>query len=392
MSHHQNDRARAEHLSRGAMVLALCVFTSCSFDSTTNAPLPRQVDGSPHDASQLDQHDDVDVVGAEISAVDSNSCDPECTSENAVCASGLCVCVDGYHDGGGASGDCVEADQCSPGFGIPTGDTDCQPSEDFCEPETQCTVLSGWEDGACLYGHLEDGTICDGESENPCTLGFECRAGLCEPVMPTCSESRPILLVHGINGSSENYAVMVQRLIDAGWPEDEIFLFDAEDPSWGCNVDNAHVIQALVESILTTTCQPRIDLVAHSMGVVSTRHFLKFLGGVDVVNTYVTLGGMHHGEFWSCLKPDWVDICVWNEICESGEFMEQLNADPATPGDTHWVSIYGSADETIPNESSHLEGAENIKLEGVEHSGPNGLLEREDVFLEVLRVLEYPCW
>ena len=46
----------------------------------------------------------------------------------------------------------------------------------------------------------------------------------------------------------------------------------------------------------------------------------------------------------------------------------------------------------MPNSSSFLEGAENIEMAGVEHAGPNGLQERQDVYAEVKRVLEYPCW
>ena len=63
-----------------------------------------------------------------------------------------------------------------------------------------------------------------------------------------------------------------------------------------------------------------------------------------------------------------------------------------TPGETHWVSMFGTADETVSNASSTLLGAENIPFEGVEHSGANGLLDSDEVWVEVVRALEYPCW
>lgn len=213
-----------------------------------------------------------------------------------------------------------------------------------------------------------------------------------EDAPAACPTPRPILLVHGINGSSDNYAVMVQRLIDEGQPKSLIFLFDAVDPSWTCNVDNAAAIDVLVKKILADTGFARIDLIAHSMGTISTRYWLKFMGGTQWVNTYVTLGGMHHGLFSPCLAPEFLGVCVWQELCETGKFIAALNADPATPGALHWVSMMGTADTTVPNASSTLEGAENIVFEGVEHSGPKGLLEVPEVFAEVLRVLAYPCW
>ena len=222
-----------------------------------------------------------------------------------------------------------------------------------------------------------------GSDTDPCSDG----ADVCE--CRPCLERRPVVLVHGVNGSSDNYAAMIPRLVADGWPEDWIFAFDAKDPSWGCNVDNAADIASLVEHAMAATCTSRVDLVAHSMGTLSSRYFVKNLGGTEVVNTYVTLGGMHHGLSSSCWAPDFLGVCVWQEICKTGPFVAQLNAPPATPGELHWVSIYGTADESIPNDSSHLDGAENIVMDGVTHVG---LLEDEATYEEVKRVLGYPCW
>ena len=56
------------------------------------------------------------------------------------------------------------------------------------------------------------------------------------------------------------------------------------------------------------------------------------------------------------------------------------------------VSIYGTADSTVPNWSSSLDGAENIAIVGVEHDGPTGVLEDAATFEELRRVLRYPAW
>jgi len=202
----------------------------------------------------------------------------------------------------------------------------------------------------------------------------------------------PVLLVHGVNGAAENFDVMVENLVAAGWPREHIYAYTFDDPSWGCNLDNAFTISAWVENILAETGQPRINLVAHSMGTLSSRYYIKNLGGTAFVNTYATLGGMHHGLDSAC-SPDFpFKPCIWTEICSTGEFVTQLNEPPSTPGDLHWVSIYGTADESIPNESSYLAGAENIEMPEVEHYGPDGLLEDAATFDEVERVLQYPAW
>ena len=207
-----------------------------------------------------------------------------------------------------------------------------------------------------------------------------------------CPVPRPILLVHGINGSSANYDVMAARLIEDGWPAELVHRFDAVDPGWTCNVDNAAAIAEQVTQILADTGFDRVDLIAHSMGTLSTRYFLKKLGGSALVNTYITLGGMNHGLLSPCFAPDFLGVCVWSELCQSGAFVTELNAEPATPGPAMWFSMFGTADATVPNDSSHLEGATNLSFEGVEHSGPNGLLEVPEVYTAILEALDQPCW
>ncbi len=205
---------------------------------------------------------------------------------------------------------------------------------------------------------------------------------------PPPASLTPILLVHGIDGSAADFDALQARLRADGWDASNVFAFTFADAKWGCNVDNASTIKTWIETILTTTGAPEVNVIAHSMGTLSSRHFVKQLGGTDMVARYITLGGMHHGLSSSCLATFPGAPCVWRELCESGEFVAQLNAVPATPGNLHWVSIYGTADETVPNSSSQLAGAENISMPGVDHVG---LLDDAATYAQIKRVLEYPA-
>lgn len=202
--------------------------------------------------------------------------------------------------------------------------------------------------------------------------------------------TRPVVFVHGIGGNSGEFAVMIADLVAHGWPADDLIALDFPDPRWGCNVDNASLIDAAIDELLTRTGQDRVDLVAHSMGVLSSRYYLKNLNGTSVVNTYVTLGGMHHGNQSACLNP--LPVCVWQEICPTRPFLMQLNDPPATPGPSRWVSIFSTDDDRVPVASSRLVGAENIQVSGPVHAGPMGILESPIVLPEVRRVLQYPRW
>lgn len=206
--------------------------------------------------------------------------------------------------------------------------------------------------------------------------------------IPDASTPRPpVLVVHGINGSSADFDPLEQRMIAAGWEESRMFAIDFADPSWGCNVDNAAQIDARVDAILAQTGEPAIHIVAHSMGSLSSRHFVKNLAGSAKVTTVVTLGGMNHGLASPC-SPDFPGKpCVWTELCETGAFIADLNAAPAAPSGISWASICGTADTTVPNASSPIDGAENIQVEGIDHMG---LLDDPGVFEHVRRILGYP--
>jgi triacylglycerol lipase len=195
----------------------------------------------------------------------------------------------------------------------------------------------------------------------------------------------PVLFIHGINGSAADWDALKARLIAAGWPADRMMARTFPDPSWGCNLDNAALIKTWADELKASTGATRIDMVIHSMGALSSRYFMKNFGGAGEVGTYVSLGGMHHGLFPPCLSP--LDVCVWKEICSTNPFVAGLDAAPAIPGPARWVSIYSTGDTTMPNASSQLDGAENIVVSGLTHTG---LLDDGPVAAEVMRVLVYP--
>lgn len=200
----------------------------------------------------------------------------------------------------------------------------------------------------------------------------------------------PILFVHGINGDETNFDVMRADFEDAGWAPELLWARTFDDPEWGCNVDNAATISAWVEFVKGETGAEKIHLVAHSMGTLSSRYYLKNLQGTDSIERYVTFGGMHHGLQSSC-SPDFpFKPCIWDEICSTGDLVTQLNEAPATPGPTLYASIYGTSDETVPNNSSYLQGAWNIELPGLSHYGPDGVLEHPDALAAAREVFLTP--
>lgn len=190
-----------------------------------------------------------------------------------------------------------------------------------------------------------------------------------------------VVFVHGLNGSAADWLVMVGRFRDAGWPQERLIANSYSDPRWGCNGDNAMQLSTWVQQLEARGAR-RIAIVAHSMGGLSSRHFLKTLMGTRRVAVFTSLGTMHNGIQSACLNP--LPVCVWQEVCGSGAFLRGLNAPPSTPGPTAWFSIFSDGDTTVPMASSQLTGATNILVPGLQHSGPQGLQDSPVVFDRVL--------
>ena len=193
-----------------------------------------------------------------------------------------------------------------------------------------------------------------------------------------------VVFVHGINGSKDDWAPMIARFAADGWPANRLIANTYADPRWGCNDDNAAQLQGWVNQLRQAGAQ-HVAVVAHSMGGLSSRYYLKSLMGTAQVEVFVTLGTMHHGLSTPCLSP--LPVCVWQQLCESGPFIADLNAAPATPGPTRWTSLFSDGDDTVPQQSSQLMGADNILVPGLEHDGPNGLQASSVVYQHVLDAL-----
>ncbi|MBT2661255.1 triacylglycerol lipase [Bacillus sp. ISL-45] len=190
--------------------------------------------------------------------------------------------------------------------------------------------------------------------------------------VPVASEKDPVVFVHGFTGSSSSFDNMKEWLISQGWPSNYLYAIQYSDTT-GSSVDNAYELQTFVKNVLRQTKASKVDIVAHSMGGLSTRYYVKYLEGAQNVDDIVTLGSPHHGTNSSYFGL-WTEGA--REMVPGSAFLNELNSVDETPNgsDTsaviQYTSIYSSADTVInPYTSSIIEGAENIEISGVSHSG-----------------------
>lgn len=166
----------------------------------------------------------------------------------------------------------------------------------------------------------------------------------------------PILFVHGYLGSSANWDTMRQRFIADGWQDFELYAYNYG--VFSSNATSAAEIRSQVDNIIAITGATKVDIISHSMGSVSSRYYLKNLGGSEKVDAWVSLAGANHGTDDVDRQNCQTTPC--REIAIGSPFLTALNAGDETPGLTRYATWRSTCDTTIqPTQSVVLGGATN---------------------------------
>lgn len=179
----------------------------------------------------------------------------------------------------------------------------------------------------------------------------------------TASHVNPVLFVHGYTGNASNWDTMKARFVADGWESNRLFAY-----TFSSSKSNALIAQDVaqrVNEIKAATGAAKVDIITHSMGGLSSRYYLKNLGGTASVDDWVSLGGPNHGTTWAygCW---WFSPC--NQMIPGSSFLNQLNSVDETPGAVNYGTWWSPCDELInPDTSTILSGATNTQTACISH-------------------------
>ena len=175
----------------------------------------------------------------------------------------------------------------------------------------------------------------------------------------------PIVFVHGFTANASAWTLMVDRFKADGWTDAPLFTW-----TYDSNLSNATIAQQLatkVDSILTATGAKKVDIIAHSMGGLSSRYYTKNLDGAGKVDAFVALGTPNHGTTVAGFCPVLITPC--GEMRPGSAFLTALNADDETPGSPRYATWWTPCDQTTtPPESVILTGAQNTQTACITHT------------------------
>ena len=227
------------------------------------------------------------------------------------------------------------------------------PCESPCEPRE---MPLGWRGWSCLYfGELRATLVSSSWTMPFRPLGSSLHAN---------GTGMPVLLIHGYGCNSGYWRPLSRCLDTAGISYQAVDL----EPIL-CSIDAYEVqISRAVDSLCTATGQTQAIIVAHSMGGLVARAWLRRHGSGRIA-TLITLGTPHDG---TALAQFGVGENS-RQMCRTGRagsgacsaWLAALNAAGAP---VPIVSIYSRHDNIIaPQSSSHLTGSKNIAFNGIGH-------------------------
>ncbi|HET7120067.1 MAG TPA: alpha/beta fold hydrolase [Solirubrobacterales bacterium] len=196
---------------------------------------------------------------------------------------------------------------------------------------------------------------------------FAAAVALCVGVAApaTASAQDPILFVHGWSESASLWNTMIKNFENDGYPKSYLSAY-----SYSSNTSNKTLaeteVKSRVEALKKATGASKVDIIAHSMGSLNTRWYIKFVAGGEAnVDDWVSLGGPNHGT--NTAKLCFSVAC--EEMRVGSKFLAELNATDETPGAVNYGTWWSPCDEIInPVESVILSGATNTKTACMSHT------------------------
>ena len=187
----------------------------------------------------------------------------------------------------------------------------------------------------------------------------------------------PVLLVHGVLCNAGVWVRLARYLRRSG-------VTGLYSLSYGPPLESietfADQLARKVDAIVAATAAPQVIIVAHSMGGLVTRAYLRRYGSARIARV-LTIGSPHHGSMLAWFFPG----LSLAQMRPGSAWLGALNREAIDPA-LRFVSVWSWHDSMVaPQTSSELPGAAELALAGIGH---NALLGDADVFGYVKNEIE----
>jgi triacylglycerol lipase len=186
-------------------------------------------------------------------------------------------------------------------------------------------------------------------------------AGAAAPVEAQTPPRDPVVIVGGfLTGqpiADIFYTGLADRLRADGY---QAFIFGPVDFGLADIRDSAASLNRFVDGVRATTGAQRVDLIGHSQGGLTSRYYIKNLGGATEVDSMISLSSLHYGTSVAnlgafLLLGNCAGIAGCEQMRIGSSFLDQLNAGDDTIGNVVYTNVATIWDElVIPYSSGFL--------------------------------------
>ena len=190
---------------------------------------------------------------------------------------------------------------------------------------------------------------------------------------------RPVLLIHGYLCNRGFWNAWMRRLHASRIPYRAITLA----PAFGSIDEMVDAIDVAVDEVTQATGFAPV-LVAHSMGGVSVRAWMRQHVADHRVHHVVTIASPHHGTWLARYGHSRSAL----QLRVGSPWLKELSCSEPASRYRRFTCFYGHCDNVVfPLEVGMLPGADNRHVDSAAHIQMAG---RDEVFREVVRLLDAP--
>jgi triacylglycerol lipase len=204
-----------------------------------------------------------------------------------------------------------------------------------------------------------------------------CSKSIPDSVWPGGAGGRGVVLIHGFFCNRGLWNPWLQRLRQAGVP----FMAVTLEPVLGSIDEYRAPIEAAIARLAQVTGKPPV-IVAHSMGGLAVRAWLKQFAGQGRLHRVVTLGTPHRGT----TMASHARAANARQMQVGSAWLEALEHGESTQASQAFTCFWSRCDNIVfPTNSATLPGADNRELPATAHVQ---MVYHPQVFAEVLRLVE----
>ncbi|MBE9122973.1 triacylglycerol lipase [Tychonema sp. LEGE 07199] len=178
--------------------------------------------------------------------------------------------------------------------------------------------------------------------------------------MNSTLDRNPVILIHGIWDTKAIFSKMSARLTQLGWCVHSLNL----TPN-----DGSLSLDSLAKQLadyISQNFEPQqtLDIVGYSMGGIVSRYYVQRLGGINLVQRFITISAPHSGTLTAYCRslPGYLDMRL------NSDLLRDLNQDVMDLRRINFTSIWTPFDMMIvPSKSSKMPVGKEVKLNVMLH-------------------------